>query len=134
MQSHISIILIIALAVAFIAAAATCQGERREGELRAQEARKEAEMWEGRARAYAEALERAEEARRRAAQSEGVFLREAERAGERRDEARQILEDMGDDCWLDVHVPDGVRDIVRALFGAGCDGGTEAAAGGSGGV
>ena len=126
MQSHITTAIIIALALAFIAAAATCQATKRTGELRAEEAREEAARWERTARANAEALERAEDARRRAEQSTQDYLKAVEKTEERRQDARQIVEEMrdsGGDCgWLDERVPDGVRDAIGRLYaGAGCD-------------
>ena len=118
--------LLIALALATVAAAATCQHQRRTGELRAKEAQEEAEEWRRRAGAYAEALERAEEAHRRAEQSTRDYLRDTERAEERHGRAVEKVEEMresGGDCgWLDERVPDGVREAIRELFpGAGCD-------------
>jgi hypothetical protein len=126
MQSHITTAIIIALALAFIAAAATCQATKRTGELRAEEAREEAARWERTARANAEALERAEDARRRAAQSTQDYLNAAQEADGRRDDARQIVDEMrkdsGDCGWLDMRVPGGVRDAIRELYpGSGCD-------------
>ena len=126
MQTKITTALFIALTLALIATAATCQQQKRTGELRTKEAREEAEEWERRAGAYAEALERAEEARRRAEQSIQDYLHTVEKAEERREDARQIVEEMresGSDCgWLDERVPDGVRDVIRELYaGSDCD-------------
>lgn len=126
MQNQITTALIIALAVAFIAAAATCSHTKRTGEQRTKEAQEEADDWKRRAGAYAEALERAEEARRRAEQSTQDYLKAVEKTEERRQDARQIVEEMrdsGGDCgWLDERVPDGVRDAIGRLYaGAGCD-------------
>ena len=126
MQTRITTALIIALSLALIVSAATCQGMKRTGELRAKEAREEAENWERVAKANAEALERAQEAGRRAAQSSQDYLQAVEKAEERRDEARQTVEEMrrsGGNCgWLDGRVPAGVRDVIRDLYtGTGCD-------------
>lgn len=126
MQTKLTVTLFIALTLAMIATAATCQQQKRTGELRTKEAREEAVEWERRAGAYAEALERAEEARRRAEQSMRDYLHTVETAEERREDARQIVEEMhqsGSDCgWLAERMPDGVRDIIRALYPrSGCD-------------
>ena len=126
MQTKLTVTLFIALTLAMIATAATCQQQKRTGELRTKEAREEAVEWERRAGAYAEALERAEEARRRAEQSMRDYLHTVETAEERREDAQQIVDEMhhsSSDCgWLDERMPDGVRDIIRALYPrSGCD-------------
>ena len=126
MQTHITTALILALTAAFSVSVATCQYARRTGELRTKEAQEKAVEWERKARAYAEALDRVEDARRRAGQSTLEYTQAVEEAGERRDEARQAVEEMrkdGGDCgWLDGSVPDGVRDIIRDIYpGSGCD-------------
>ena len=119
MRSQITRALLIALTLALIATAATCQHSKRTGELRTKEAQEEAEDWKRRAGAYAEALERAEDARRRAEQSTRDYLAAVEKTEERTKDARQIMDEMresGSDCgWLDDRVPDGVRDIIRKL-------------------
>lgn len=126
MQSQITRALFIALTLALIATAATCQHSKRTGELRTKEAQEEAEDWKRRARAYAEALERAEDARRRTEQSTRDYLQAVERTEERTEDARQIVEEIresGSDCsWLNEHVPAGVRDLIRELYArADCD-------------
>lgn len=126
MRNQIITALIIALSLAEIVTAATCQQQRRTGELRTKEAQAEAEVWKNKAGAYAEALKRAEDARRRAAQSTQDYLKAVEKTEGRQHEARQIVEGMresGSDCgWLDMRVPDGVRDAIRAIYpGSGCD-------------
>lgn len=126
MQNQITTALIIALAVAFIAAAVTCTHTKRTGELRTKEAQTEAENWQHTARAYAEALARAEEARRRAEQSTRDYLNAVEDVEARHGEAEQELEELRTDAgacvWLDEHLPDGVRDIIGKLYARpGCD-------------
>lgn len=126
MRSRIITALLLALTLAEIATAATCQHQRHKGEQRAREAQEEADFWKSKAGAYAEALERVEGARRRAEQSVGEYLEAVEKTEERREDARQIVEEMresGSDCgWLDERVPDGVRDIIRGLYpGTDCD-------------
>lgn len=129
MQSQITIItisLFAALIIAFVAAIGTCQHVKRIGELRTKEAQEQAGEWERKARAYAEALERAEDARRRAEQSTLEYTQEAEKAEEKREDARQKVEEMrkdaGDCGWLDSYVPDRVRDIIQDIYpGSGCD-------------
>lgn len=120
MQNQITTALIIALAVAFIAAAATCTHTKRTGELRTKEAQTEAENWRGTARAYAEALDRAEEARRRAEQSTRDYLDAVEKAEAQHEEARQKLEELHEDAgacvWLDERLPDSVRDVIGKLY------------------
>ena len=98
MQNRITIALIIALAVAFIAAAATCTHMKRTGELRTKEAQTEAENWQRTARAYAETLARAEEARRRAEQSTHDYLNAVEDAEARHEEAERELEELRTDA------------------------------------
>lgn len=126
MQSQITRALLIALTLALIATATTCQQSKRTGEQRTKEAREEAEDWKRRAGVYAEALERAEDARRRAEQSTRDYLQAVEKTEERTEDARQIVEEMresGSDCgWLDERVPDGMRDLIRELYArSDCD-------------
>lgn len=126
MPNQITIAVFIALTLALITATVTCQQVKRAGELRTKEAQEQAGEWERKARANAEALERAEEARRRAEQSTLDYLQAAQEAEERRENARQIVEEMrkddGDCNWLDERVPDRVRDIIRELYpGSNCD-------------
>lgn len=126
MQSRITNAILIALTLALIATAATCQQSKRTGELRTKEAQEEADHWKHKAGAYAEALERAEDAQKRAGQSTMEYLHAVEKTEERTEDARQIVDEMresGSDCgWLDERVPDRVRDIIQGLCpGSDCD-------------
>ncbi|MCQ2101459.1 MAG: hypothetical protein MJZ10_14275 [Fibrobacter sp.] len=120
MQNQITTAIIIALAAAFITAAATCQCTKSRGDKRTKEAQENAEEWENKARSYAETLERAEEARRRAEQSTQEYFESIESAEEKANEARQSVEELrksNSDCeWLDERLPDGVRDVIRELY------------------
>ncbi len=119
---------------AFITSTVTCAAVKRAGEARVAEAQQTAQEWERKARAYAEMLERAEEARRRAAQSEREYVEEIGRIeAQRNEQERELARLRADDevCdWLGGDVPDGVRDFARAVFG-GADCGGDSATGGA---
>ena len=120
MQNQFITALLIALTLAWMVTISTCHHFKRTGELRTKEAQQEAETWKMQARAYAETLERAEEAHRRAEQSHQDYLKNIETAETREYEARQIVDEMrkdaGDCVWLDDRVPDRVRDIIQNLY------------------
>ena len=120
MQTQTKIAILSTLLLAIVTTTATCQCTKSQGEQRAREAQENAKSWEAKARAYAETLERAEEARTRAEQSLIFYKAKAQEAGEQSDAARQIMEEIREDegvChWLDSRIPDGVRDVLGAMY------------------